>query len=137
MRPGTEANGHYQNYAEYSKSLRSWLVAYGVGGPVLFLTNAGIYQRVASSKFPTTVVVLFLAGVALQILLSVLNKWAAWHMYRGAFEEAYQLTSTYRFWHAVNNLPWIDFLIDLLSLVMFTVATGIVVTLFLLPGEVQ
>ena len=38
---GTEASGggHFENYAEYAKTLRSWLVAYGIGGPVLFLTN--------------------------------------------------------------------------------------------------
>lgn len=30
---------HFNNYADYSRTLRAWLVAYGIGGPVLFVTN--------------------------------------------------------------------------------------------------
>jgi len=30
-----EASGHFGNYAEYNKLLRTWFVAFGIGGPTL------------------------------------------------------------------------------------------------------
>jgi hypothetical protein len=33
------AAGHFSNYAEYNKLLRSWFVAFGIGGIALFLVS--------------------------------------------------------------------------------------------------
>lgn len=38
---GFQSDGPFQNYADYSKTLRAWLVAYGIGGPVLFRGQKG------------------------------------------------------------------------------------------------
>ena len=137
MDAGSEADGHYQNYAEYSKSLRSWLVAYGIGGPVLFLTNKDVYSKVAESASSVAIVDLFLFGVGLQILLSVINKWAAYHMYRGAFAPAYTSTMTYQIWSWINDRSWIDFLIDLVSIAVFVSATGLVLGIFMRASGAQ
>lgn len=137
MRPRSEADGHYQNYNEYSKTLRAWLVAYGVGGPVLFLTNEAIYTRVAASAHAFAIVALFFLSVGSQILLSVVNKWAAWNMYRGAFEDAYVATERYRLWRKVNECSTIDFLIDVASLIFLVWATLLVLSVFLLSGVKQ
>ena len=79
---------HFQNYADYSRTLRAWLVAYGIGGPILFVTNDKITEKVSKSGFATEIIALFLAGVGLQVLLSMVNKWGAWHLYRGAGDPA-------------------------------------------------
>jgi hypothetical protein len=34
-----DAVGTFQAYAEYNKTLRTWFVAFGIGGPALFLVN--------------------------------------------------------------------------------------------------
>jgi hypothetical protein len=35
-----DGKGHYfEEYSEYAKTLRIWLVAYGVGAPVVILSN--------------------------------------------------------------------------------------------------
>ena len=43
----TDIDGYFRAYEEYSKLIRTWLVAYGVGAPVLLFTNdrlAGIQE---------------------------------------------------------------------------------------------
>lgn len=52
----TNAEHYFQAYAEYSKVLRTWLVAYGIGAPVLLLTNeplAKSRQRLGPTKMAT------------------------------------------------------------------------------------
>ena len=129
-------DGHFSNYAEYSKTLRSWLVAYGIGGPILLLVSKDAPEKLAKSPHLTLVVTLFLAGVALQIFLAFLNKWAAWHMYSGAYDkqlaasgsidcDMHHETRTFRAWEWINKQSWIDFVIDLGALIAFSVATWI------------
>jgi hypothetical protein len=122
----TEETIHFANYAEYSKTLRSWLVAYGIGGPVLFLMNEDAPAKISESPHLSLIVTLFVAGVALQILLAFINKWAAWQMYKGACIEDHQISKTYKIWDWINSQSWIDFIIDFCVLVSFSVATWLV-----------
>lgn len=121
-----EEGAHFANYSEYSKTLRSWLVAYGIGGPVLFLTSKEAPAKISQSPDLLLIITLFVSGVALQILLAFINKWAAWQMYKGACIDQHQITWTYRTWDWINRQSWIDFLIDFGVLVSFSVATWIV-----------
>jgi hypothetical protein len=130
-----QKESHFQNYSDYSKTLRAWLVAYGVGGPVLFLTNDGISKKVASSGHANAIVSAFLIGVALQIILALINKWAAWFMYRGAGDPDYQRGRLYSSWSKINSCSWIDFWVDLASLMAFMAATWFVLNVFLAPPK--
>ena len=131
MRTTGDPQGHFASYAEYSKTLRSWLVAYGIGAPVLFLTGKDAPAKIAQAPQLKTIVTLFVGGVALQILLAFINKWAAWYMYRGDLEPAYQSSLSYRYWGWINRQNWIDFLIDIGALFAFSVATWIVLNVLL------
>lgn len=122
---------YFQNYADYSHTLRAWLVAYGIGGPVLFVTNDKITEKVAKSGFANEIIVLFLIGVGLQILLSMINKWCAWHLYRGAGDTEYCVTRKYKVWNVINEQSWIDFWLDLASLFALGWATWRVLIIFL------
>jgi len=126
-----QKDSHFQNYVDYSRTLRAWLVAYGIGGPVLFLTNDNLAQKVSSSCYTNQIIILFLSGVCLQIVLSLINKWCAWHMYKGAGDLDYQKTRRYRFWGFFNAQSWIDFWIDLISITAFIFATWLVLNVFL------
>jgi hypothetical protein len=132
---GAQSDGHFQNYADYSRTLRAWLVAYGVGGPVLFLTNDKLAKSVAKSGHASEIVTFFLIGVGLQILLALINKWSAWHMYRGAGDLSYQKGWRYCFWHKINSWSWIDFWVDLISVLAFVVATWRVLVVFMAPSS--
>ncbi len=125
----------FQNYADYAKAVRAWLVAYGIGGPVLFVTNEKLSERVAKSGYVGEIIALFLIGVALQILSAIINKWAAWFIYRGVGDAEYQDTRRYRFWCWVNEQTWIDIAADLLALSALGGATWRVLSVFLVPAH--
>jgi hypothetical protein len=126
-----DAKGHFDNYSEYSKTLRSWLVAYGVGGPVLFLTSKDAPTEIAKSPHLELIIALFVGGVGFQILLALINKWAAWHMYRGELESSYKRSTSYKVWAWINDQSWIDLSIDFGALISFSVATFIVLRILL------
>jgi hypothetical protein len=133
----SDYEGHFANYAEYSKTFRSWMVAYGVGGPVLLLLSKDAPTNISGSPHILAIVTLFILGVAMQILLSLVNKWAAWQMYRGAFAkyqhhhadpdcDNHDRSKTYGVWCWINKQSWIDFIFDVSSLVAFSIATWLV-----------
>jgi hypothetical protein len=113
----------FQTYADYSKAVRAWLVAYGIGGPVLFVTNEKLTERVAKSGYAAEIIAMFLLGVALQILSAMINKWAAWHVYRGIGDTEFQRRPDYQMWLWVNDQSWIDIWADLLALIALAYAT--------------
>ena len=76
---------YYNAYHYYSNLLRTWLVAYGVGGPILFLSNEALWKRLASDG--TSLGFLFLGGVALQVIVAALNKTVMWACYFGELNE--------------------------------------------------
>lgn len=124
-------DSHFQNYSDYSRSLRTWLVAYGVGGPVLFLTNDTLAARIAESGYAGQITFAFLLGVALQIMLSLINKWSAWHMYAGSGDDEYQTSWRYRCWARVNEQSWLDIVVDVFSFGAFIFATWRIMGVFL------
>ena len=121
----------FQNYADYSRAVRAWLVAYGIGGPVLFMTNDKLTERVAKSGYGAEIIGMFLIGVGLQIVSAMINKWAAWHVYRGIGDDAYKKRQRYRIWYWVNDQTWIDICADLLALGALAYATWRVLNVFL------
>lgn len=138
----TDHEGHFANYAEYSKTFRSWMVAYGIGGPILLLVSKDAPTAVAGSPHLRAIVTLFVLGVGLQILLALINKWAAWQMYRGAYSlyrcehglpdaDLHHNSNTYKAWHWINRQSWIDFTCDVLSLIAFSSATWLVLKMLL------
>ncbi|MFC7519900.1 hypothetical protein ACFQS6_06105 [Xanthomonas populi] len=106
----------FANYSEYAKTLRAWLVAYGIGAPVLFLTNNQLSAALKASPHRDWIVDLFLLGVALQVILAFVNKWCAWHLYVGEYDSEFQSRRSYKFWAWLNERSWIDLSIDALSL---------------------
>jgi hypothetical protein len=120
----------FANYSEYAKTLRAWLVAYGIGGPVLFLTNNDLSIALKTSACRNWIVDLFLVGVALQVILAFINKWCAWHMYIGEYDSALQDKRGYKFWSWLNERSWIDMTFDGLSLISFAVSTLLAIHVF-------
>jgi|SRR5579859_2315950 len=126
-----QKKSHFDNYSDYSRTLRAWLVAYGIGGPVLFVSNKELAAKVGTSAHAEEIIIAFLLGVALQIALALINKWSAWHMYAGAGDPDYQRSWRYHFWGFINDQSWVDFWIDVLSIAAFIWATALVLRIFL------
>ena len=121
----------FDNYAEYARTFRTWMVAYGIGAPVLLATNDIVAHRLAHSPLVGDIVHLFLLGVGLQVVLALLNKWSSWHRYAATGEPEKASSLRYRFWDWVGDQSWFDLLVDLTSLIAFGVATTLAVEAFL------
>ena len=111
-------------YIDYAKILRTWLVAFGVGGPVLFFTAERISDQIKCSGQTKTIVVLFLIGVACQVLNTFINKWVNWCLYSYADPESKKWQKHgYELCNVISEQCWIDIALDLTTFVVFTWAT--------------
>lgn len=114
---------YFKIYEEYSKVLRTWFVAYGIGAPALILTNQSISQAIKASGDSKCIASFFLAGVSLQIVITVVNKVANWGLYYGEIEEDFQKTRSYKIAARMAAQFWIDIVVDIVSLFCFAGGT--------------
>ena len=87
----------FRGYEEYSKTVRTWLVAYGIGAPVLFLTNETLARTLWKSGQAPRVAFFFLAGVVLQVGLAMLNKNVMWMCYYAEESQKFKAKRAVRF----------------------------------------
>jgi len=118
--PATPA--YFESYAEYNRILRSWFVAFGIGGLAMFLVEEKLRTALIQSGQARTVIGLFLSGVALQIFIAGLNKYANWYCYAGEDDKAYRSTRAYRFWSGIAHEFIIDVTVDVATAVCFFAA---------------
>lgn len=67
------SQAYFESYAEYNRILRSWFVAFGIGGLALFLLESPVREALLASGRTRTMVILFLIGVTAQIIVAFLN----------------------------------------------------------------
>jgi hypothetical protein len=115
--------GYYAVYEEHARTLRTWLVAYGIGGPVLILSQEAIWKQITKMGSLPLVAKLFLAGVVLQVVLAAVNKSAMWALYCGEVDLEYAKTKRYKFGSWLSEKYIIDLALDLSSMVLFAWAT--------------
>lgn len=87
---------YFKAYGEYSKVLRTWFVAYGIGGPVLLLTNETLATSIKTSGQGKALAGLFLSGVGLQVVLAALNKFSMWGIYFGEIKTPFKTTRRHK-----------------------------------------
>jgi hypothetical protein len=113
---------YYEEYSEYAKNLRTWLIAYGIGGPILYMTRESLPAKAAITA-PWTAP-MFLAGVGLQILGALLYKACTWYLHYGNdLEPSSKDRWTFRFSTWVQANYWLDFVFDGGALILFAIAT--------------
>jgi hypothetical protein len=113
----------YESYRDHASTLRTWLVAYGIGAPAVILSNEALWKRVEDAGIAKCVGLLFLLGVAIQVVLAAVNKAVMWIVYFGDDNDAYKATKTYKVACAIAKAFWFDLLCDLAAMVLFTYAT--------------
>jgi len=117
-----EAQGYYQNYAEYNRTLRAWLVVFGVGGPATLIVNRDLTSGLAQAGTLAYVVALFLIGAGAQVLIALINKTASWYAYAAELHPKQSDKPMHRFWAWVNQQFILDVVMDLISIVTFALA---------------
>lgn len=122
-KPASTDPNIYKAYEEHTKTLRAWLVAYGVGAPVLFLSNVALTEAVKTGGQGSTIGKIFLAGVACQVILALLNKNVMWVCHHGATRPVFQTGCLYKLAEKVSRQFWIDTVLDVASIVLMACAT--------------
>ncbi len=114
---------YFKVYEEHAKALRTWLVAYGIGGPVFLLTNEVASARIAQTGHARILAEAFLVAVALQVGLAALNKIIMWALYCGEVDPPFQTRRRYKVAAWLSEQFWIDLVVDVVSIVLFAWAT--------------
>jgi hypothetical protein len=124
------AASSFSAYSEYNKTLRTWLVAFGIGGPALFMTNDGIAKRLVATGELRMVVVLFLIGAGVQVLGALMNKACNWYVYQAYCAGGVRGTWKHRCSEWLTSHFWIDVALDLVSISAFGYALWLLFTVF-------
>ena len=118
-----EVDELYKAYEEHAKTLRTWLVAYGIGAPVVFLTNEQLSKRLLGNPWAWKIAALFLAGVSVQVFLAAINKTANWGAYYARRNPAKATGKRFVVARWLSEQFWIDLCIYTLTLGAFAVGT--------------
>jgi hypothetical protein len=121
--PERDDTGFFQPYAEFSKVLRTWFIAFGAGALALVLSNNAVHGAAAKSGRLRVIAVLLLAGVAVQILFAILYKHSMWQLYAGELAPQRKASRWYKVAEAVSDSHLLDILGDLATLALFAAAT--------------
>jgi hypothetical protein len=123
--------GAYESYFEYNRILRTWFVAFGVGGPALFLMYEKIALRLKEANLLKDVVEYFFVGVALQILGAFLNKIANWYLHMSTVNKDFDKTIRFKIGNWYVDQIWPDMIFDIGTMVVFGYATWFLISVFL------
>ena len=130
--PTTPEGPYYREYSEYAKNVRIWLVAYGVGGPALVVTQPTLYSTISNSGHVRDISLAFLLGVVVQVVTALLYKAAAWNLH---YTEERGRGKPARWAKLVERWYWIDVAADVTTLALFLYST---ICIFrLLPSGLQ
>jgi hypothetical protein len=115
----SDANTHLKLYEEYNKSLRTWLLSFGIGALALLLSNKELADKFSDASTKSLIVYLFLFGCSTQIAIAFINKICSWCMYTGESNKAFANTRRYACARAVDGWFWLDVLLDIAAIGSF------------------
>ena len=114
-------NDNLSLYNEYNKTLRAWLVGFGISVPALFIINTDAQDLLANSAHKCSIIYPFLIGVSAQILIAFVNKIVAWCAYRReeCSESSIVPCMCVRLFASIENWFLLDVIFDIVTLVAF------------------
>ena len=110
---------YLESYLDYNRILRSWFVAFGIGGPVIFLTNDALYMDFLKLDEKGFIVTLFFIGLFAQIFVAFINKIANWYIYSNEKWVPDMNEPPPGFWSGFIKHFWIDISADVLTVGAF------------------
>jgi hypothetical protein len=119
-----DETGFYEVYANFARLFRGWLVAYGVGAPVVFVSQEAVMKALKAATDGWYVVLAYLAGSILQIMLVWLYKLCMWWAYLEEMGSLARGSYRYRFVDWFTNIFWVEGVVDFITVGLFVYATG-------------
>lgn len=121
--------GYFEGYAQFAGVLRTWLIAYGIGGPVLFVTQSRLADKLSETSQARFIAILFLLGVFLQVIVALLYKGAMWYLYVGEEDVEMQKKVRYKISDWLSDAFWLELSFDLASIALFTWSTILILNI--------
>lgn len=134
MQKPKEESGFYESYAHFSRTLRAWLVAYGVGVPVLLVSQEFIARAIIKAGTGGFITWLFLVGVAVQVLAALLYKYSMACLYFAETDSIPDDTWQVGLSVWLSRSLWLEVLFDVVSICLFVCGTFWVVAAVLAPA---
>lgn len=132
-----EASEYFNSYSRFSSSLRGWLVAYGIGAPVLFASQAAFARVLNDTKRATPIIVMFLIGVLIQIGMTLSYKYCMWCLYQGEIKNHYKNKYRCHCANYLSNQTWLEFILDISTVVLYTYGTVALILAYISLSQQQ
>lgn len=127
-------SGFYEPYIQYARTLRAWFVAYGIGVPVLLVSQEFIARAIIKAGTGELITWLFLSGVAAQVLAAFLYKYSMNYLYFDELGNKLEGTLRLKFAIWLSNAIWLEMLFDVISIGLFSWGTFMVVAAVLVQA---
>lgn len=114
---------YYEPYKGFASSLRAWFIAYGIGAPILFLSNDSTRAAISNYEYNHALVLLFLSGVLLQAVEALLYKHAMWHLYMGEEKDSYKNSTLYKLSDKISEAYLLGVFFDIATVIVYGVGT--------------
>ena len=121
----------YEPYAHFSRTLRAWLVAYGVGVPVILISQANVIETIKMSGKGLLITYLFLGGVLIQVLASLIYKYSMGYLYASELDPSIEKTNRVKLTNLFSEAFWLELCFDVSAIALFFCGTFIVVKIML------
>jgi len=113
----------YPAYSVFAKTLRTWLIAYGVGAPLAFFQLPEAWDALGNGRELRPFVYLFLAGIGVQVVYALINKSAMWYLYMDELNEVHGDDFRVRISAYVSTAYWFEVVCDVATIACFGIAT--------------
>jgi hypothetical protein len=119
----------FNDFLGYSRDLRFWIIAYGIGVPALLLSKAELYLKFTKSEEAISIILLLVLGVTLKIVETLVDKWMSWIQHSCVDYTTHKKLQKYADGWFGRIAPRL--LLEIISLVSLGVATYLMFKVFL------
>jgi len=113
----------FKCYADYAKALRTWFIAYGIGMPILFMSNSFALRKISLSPHANSIIWGFLMGVIIQVTEALLYKNTMRYLFKGEMIPKIKDKLRYKISHMILDFYWLEAVIDVATAFFFITAT--------------
>jgi hypothetical protein len=124
-------SGFYEPYVHFARLLRTWLVGYGIGVPVILLSQQDVSRKVLESGEGQTITLLFLSGVCVQVFAAFIYKYAMGYIYAKEIGLIDKESIRFHLAAFISEAYWLEILFDIVTVISFVCATYIVMDVVL------
>jgi hypothetical protein len=102
--------------------LRAWLGAYSVGVPAFLFTHEAILKKLVAHHRATCIAEIFAGAIALQVLITFINKYVQWGVYT-RHSPPKRINWYTDFCENASEWIWMDAIVDVATIVLLAWGT--------------